>query len=187
MSRSFSSEAIVIDQKTSGEKDIYLTLLTPKYGKIRCHALGASSIRSKNRNSLQLGNILSVQISTRNSYFYLNESVNLESFLLNPKKLILFSLLFYVLEIVKETIPENDPSEKAYGLVKKLIQSLNQNQLKTFIQNQLSLLDHLGFGTPDISGPLASAHYSQAQKILIAHFESILQKPLVSHKLLSQQ
>lgn len=183
---SFTTEAIVVNLQDRGEKDIQVTLLTPYRGKILTKAAGVKSIKSSRGASLQLGNVVKTSLHLTNGIYWLSECVATDSFLINQKKLIQLNLLFYFLEIVKNFTPENESSPKIYFLAKDIIRQLSQNHLVPFISRQIDFLEALGFGIPDnIRQNLTLKKYHRVQRDLISYFESILQKPLHSGRLLT--
>jgi len=58
MSRSFSSQAIVLKRRAMGETDRLLTLLTQDRGKLVVLAKGARRLNSSNRANLEPGNLI---------------------------------------------------------------------------------------------------------------------------------
>ena len=95
-----------------------------------------------------------------------------------------FLILF--LEIVKNITHENDSSPKIFFLAKEIIQQLSLNHLVPFISRQIDFLETLGFGIPDnIRQNLLAKKYHLVQKDLISYFESILERPLQSRQLLT--
>ncbi len=184
---SLNTEAIIINTKDNHEKNLQITLLTPNLGKIICLASGAKSIKSVRAQSLQLGNIVRVSLYQKNNYYWLTESQSILSFLQKDHQLIQLSLLFYFLEILKNFTSENESSPKLFDLSTQAITSLYHNQWPKFINQQIKILNTLGFGAPlDLQQNYDNKNYQLAQQQLILYFESILQKPLASHKLLTK-
>lgn len=183
---SFTTEAIVVNLQNRGEKDILVTLLTPNHGKIFVKAAGVKSIKSSRGANLQLGNIAKISIHSSNNYFWITECQATHSFLFNKKKLIQLNLLFYFLEVVKNFAPENESSPKIFFLAKEIIRQLSENHLIPFISRQIDFLEALGFGIPqNIRQNLIAKKYHLVQNELISYFESILEKPLQSKRLLA--
>lgn len=184
--QSFSTEAIVVNLQNRGEKDILVTFLTPNHGKIIVKAAGVKSIKSSRGANLQLGNITNISLRQNNDIYWLSECLATNSFMFEQKKLIQLNLLFYFLEIVKNITSENESSPKIFFLAKEIILELSQNHLVPFISRQIDFLETLGFGIPDnIRQNLLAKKYHLVQKDLISYFESILEKPLQSSRLLT--
>ncbi len=184
---SVNTKAIVINLINSSENDILVTLLTQDLGKIKVYASGAKSIKSSRNHNLQLGNIVNVSLYQKNNFYWLKECHSTLSFLQKDHQLIQLNLLFYFLEILKNFAPENEPSPKLFELSSLVITSLYHNQWPKFIKYQINILNIIGFGTPkDLQQNYLDKKYQIAQQQLILYFESILEKPLASHKLLTK-
>lgn len=180
-------EAIVINTKDNKESNILVTLLTPNLGKIYVYASGAKSIRSSRLSNLMLGNIVKVSLQQKNNHYWVSEAVAKLSFLQIDHQLVSLNLLFYFLEVLKNFAPENESSPELFELSSLAITSLYNNHWPKFIKYQIEILNSLGFGAPaDLHQNYLDKNYQQAQQQLILYFESILQKPLASHKLLTK-
>lgn len=184
MDRYQSSPGIVINKKTIKERDILVTLLTPKHGKIIVLAKGAKNIRSSRLSCLQLGNIIQAQIYQKNDFLWLSETKNIVPFLQNKKNLTQINLLFYFLEILNRLIAENQQIEGVYQISKQVIDAINKNQLETFIKNEIAFLEIIGFGIPnEINHYFHKKDYKTTQQLIKGFFESIIEKPVESNKL----
>jgi len=185
--QSFNTRAIVVNLKNNQEKNLHITLLTPTLGKIVTLAVGAKSLKSSRNQSLQLGNIVNVSLYQKNNYYWLTECQSIISFLQINHQLIQLNLLFYFLEIIKNFAPQNEASPQLFELSSAAISSLYHNHWPKFIKNQIDILNTLGFGAPDtLQQNYFDKNYQLAQQQLILYFESILQKPLASHQLLTK-
>lgn len=184
---SVNTRAVVINIRDNKEKDLSITLLSPDLGKINVLASGAKSIKSTRSTSLQIGNIIIASLYQKNNFYWLTESKSSLSFLQKDHQLVQLNLLFYFLEILKNFAPENESSPELFDLSIAAINSLYHNQWPKFIQNQIDILNTLGFGAPeDLQQNYHDKKYQLAQQQLILYFESILQKPLASRQLLTK-
>ena len=184
MDKYLSTQGIVINKKTIKETDLLITLLTPKNGKIVALAKGAKNIKSSRLGSLQLGNIIKVQIYQKNDFLWLSETQTISPFLQHNNSLTQLNLLFYFLEILNRLIAENQQIEGVYKISQELIDSINQNQFSRFIKNEILFLQTLGFGTPpEINQYFQKQDYKTTQQLIKRFFESIIEKPLESNKL----
>ncbi len=184
MERYQSTLAIVINKKTSKESDLFVTLLTPKLGKITALAKGAKNIKSSRLGNLQLGNTIKVQLYQKNNFNWIAESQNIIPFMQTNKSLAQLNLLFYFLEIVNQMIAENQHIEKVFDISQNIINAINKNFLSTYIQNEINFLEVLGFGLPlEIKETFTQKDYRNSQKLIKRFFESIIEKPLESNKL----
>ncbi|HEX8923175.1 MAG TPA: DNA repair protein RecO [Patescibacteria group bacterium] len=184
MQRYQSTLAIVINKKQYKEKDIITTLLTPRLGKITVLAKGAQSINSTRLGSLQLGNIIKIQIYTKNDFTWLSESQTLESFLVKDKKLVQLNLLFYFLELINRLIADNQQIDGVYSISEKIIKAINRSDLVGYLKYEIELIKILGFGLPnEIENNFLKGDYKMTQTYIKRFFESIVEKPLESNKL----
>lgn len=175
---------IVINKKTIKETDLLITLLTPRHGKIIALAKGAKNIKSSRLGSLQLGNIIKVQLYQKNDYLWLSEAQTVTPFLQHNKNLTQINLLFYFLEILNRLIAENQQIEGIYKISQEIIDAINQNQLNRYIKNEIHFLETLGFGVPnEINQYFEKKDYKTTQQLIKGFFESIIEKPLESNKL----
>jgi DNA repair protein RecO len=179
-----STECIVINHRNLKETDSLVTLLTPRDGKIIALAKGVKNIKSSRLGSLQLGNISKVHLYQKNEFIWISEAQTVSQFLQTDKSLTQLNLLFYFLEIINRLIAENQQIENVYQISKNIIQSINKNLVNHYIENEIRLLDVLGFGVPpEIKTNFIKKDYKTAQKLIKNFFESIIEKPLESNKL----
>jgi len=184
MSRYSSVLAIVIRRQFHHESDINYTLLTPTLGKITALAKNIRHTKSNRSGHLQLGNIVKVQLYTVNGRFWLSEATSVTSFLLGSKNLTQFSLLFYFLEIINQSVAENQNLDGVFTVTKNLIESININNYSEFIHQEINLIKILGFGVPEnIVSTYQSQDLKNCQLYLKNFLESIIEKPLQSNKL----
>jgi len=175
---------IVINKKTVKETDLLITLLTRQHGKIIALAKGAKNIKSSRLSSLQLGNIIKVQLYQKNDFLWISEAKTITPFLQHNKNLTQINLLFYFLEILNRLIAENQQIENIYKISQEIIDAINQNQLNRYIKNEILFLETLGFGVPnEINFYFQKKDYKTTQQLIKRFFESIIEKPLESNKL----
>lgn len=184
MDRYQNTIAIVINKRKTKENDLLITLLTPKLGKITTLAKGAQNIKSRRIGSLQLGNTIKAQLYQKNDFIWLSECQTTDPFLQTNKNLIQINLLFYFLEILNKLIAENQQIENIYQISQKIINSINKNQLKSYIKNEILFMKTLGFGVPpEINKYFEKGDYKTTQQLIKKFFESVIEKPLESNKL----
>lgn len=184
MPRYLSTQAIVINKKSVRESDILVTLLTPSQGKLVALAKGVKTIKSTRQGTLQLGNIIKAQLFSRDNRYWLSESTGIVPFLQTKKSLAQLNLLFYFLEIINHLIAENQQIDGVFNVCQNLITAINQNRVASYIKNEIDLLQLLGFGvSPQITSHFSQKNYHPCQKLIQQTFESIIEKPLQSHKL----
>jgi len=184
MDRYKTTLGIVINRKTIKETDLLITLLTPKDGKIIALAKGAKNIKSSRLGSLQMGNIIKAHLYQKNDFLWISESQTVIPFLQNSKSLTQFNLLFYLLEIINRLIAENQHIEGVFIISQNIIESINKNLVNHYIENEIRLLEVLGFGIPpEIKSNFSKKEYKITQQLIKKFFESIIEKPLESNKL----
>lgn len=184
MSRYNSTLGIVINKKKIRESDLLITLLTPELGKITALAKGVQNIKSNRLGSLQLGNTVKVQLYTKNENTWISEAQTVSQFLLKEKKLTQVNLLFYFLEILNYFIAENQQIDEVFQISQKIIDSINNNQFKKYILNEINFIKILGFGLPpEIEKYYLKEDYKTTQNLIKSYLESIIEKPLESNKL----
>jgi DNA repair protein RecO (recombination protein O) len=179
-----NTQGIVIKKSNYRESDYFITLLTPDLGKISCLAKGVKSLKSSRLGNLELGNIIKVNLYTKNDFIWLSEAQNIEPFLQDHKSLTQFNLLFYILEIVNHFIADNQLIDGVYPIVTKLIQAINYNNFIQLIKNEIDFINLLGFGLPpEINQTYHNKDYKSCQSFIKQYLESIIEKPLESNKL----
>ena len=88
------------------------------------------------------------------------------------------------MEIINRFIAENQQIEGIYTISKNIIESINKNQVNRYIDNEIKLLENLGFGVPpEILNSFQKKDYPTTQKLIKKFFENIIEKPLESNKL----
>lgn len=179
-------QAIVIRKNKTGEQDLNITLLTDLFGKIPIKARGASKINSKRLGSLQLGNIIKVNLHVRENHFWVNQVETIFSFLNQPKNLTQTNLLFYFLEIINKLLPESQPNLAIYKNVANTIKAIEVKKVGIIISSEIHLLENLGYGVPvAVRESLIRGDFKNGQKQLQTFVESIIEKRIESYKLFS--
>ncbi|MFA5828102.1 MAG: DNA repair protein RecO [Candidatus Shapirobacteria bacterium] len=184
MNRYSNTQGLVINKKSINEADILITLLTPAKGKITALAKGVKNIKSSRIGSLQLGNLIKVNLYAKDNFNWISEAQTITQFLRTKKNLTQVNLLFYFLEIINTLIAENQHIPQVFDISKNIIESINKNQVSQYIENEIKLLRILGFGvTTEIEKSYLAKDYRTTQKYVKQYFESIIEKPLKSNEL----
>ncbi len=76
---------IVIRKKQYKETDIIVSVLSDTLGRISFIAKGANNSKSNRISSLQLGNLISVQLYQKNDIYWLSEVKTIKNFIKNPR------------------------------------------------------------------------------------------------------
>lgn len=160
-----------------------MTILSDHLGKISFIAKGANNSKSARVSSLQLGNIISVQLYQKNDIYWLSEVKTIKNFIKQSKNLNQTNFLFYFLELLNYTVADNQHIDQLFEISCHTIKSIEDKSLDKFIKNQIKLLDLFGFGVPsNIIDKLQHRQYIDCQKDIIKHVESIIEKPLLTVK-----
>lgn len=184
MPKYFSTKAIVINKQRRREGDLLITLLTPNLGKINCLAKGVQSLKSKRLGHLEIGTIIKTSLYDKNSFYWLSETESITAFLHSSSSLSQINLLFYFLEIVNRVLPFQQKQSEIYPIVIKAVESISQNRYSAFIKQEICLLDQLGYGLPsEITLAYKNKDFKNTQDLIKKYCESIIEKPLHSHKL----
>jgi len=184
MSRYSTTLAIVINKKKTKEADLFITMLTPYQGKIVAMAKGVQNIKSSRLGALQLGNIIKVHLYSKPNFTWISEAQTITPFLQQPKNLAQLNLLFYFLETTNHLIAENQHVEQVFDICQDIILAINQNQVKKYLQNEIKLIELMGFGLPtEIPIHFQKGDYPKTQQYIQKFLESIIEKPLHSPQL----
>ena len=175
--------AIVINKRQYKETDLIITVLSQDLGKISFIAKGANNSRSSRVSSLQLGNTISIQLYQKGDTYWLSEVKTVKNFIKTSKNLNQLRLLFFYLELINQLISDHQLIDNIYQISLKAVYSIEKGSLKSFVDSQIDLLNLLGFGIPKpILSHQQNKSYLACQKLLIKHFESIIEKPLSTIK-----
>jgi DNA repair protein RecO (recombination protein O) len=184
MSKTQNISGIIIRITDRRPPDLNVTILTPSLGKIICLAKGVKKISSRRIGSLQMGNIISAQIYNHQGFNWLTEVRSDFQFLHHQKSLIQLNLLFYILEILNRFLAENQHIDGVFQISQQLILSIYENNFEKLIQNEIKLLEVLGFGIPpEVEESFKIPNLPLTQQLLRRHMETILDHPLESNKL----
>ena len=179
-----NTQGLVINKRTYQDNDLVITMLTQNLGKIVVKAVGAKNIKSSRLSTLQLGNIIRCSIYEKNGQYWLSESLTVSSFLTHRKSLTQHNLLFYFLELINQLVAENQDTPGMYKLSTNIVNAINNDNVKSYIGNEIALIKLLGFGIPpEIQQYYSQANYKSCQKYIKNFLESIIEKKLESNRL----
>jgi len=174
---------IVINKKQYKETDLIITALSQNLGKISFIAKGANTSRSSRISSLQLGNTISIQLYQKRDIYWLSEVKTIKNFIKTSKNLNQLKFLFFYLELINRLIADHQLIDNVFQISQKAVYSIERGSLKSFVDSQIDLLNLLGFGIPKpVLTHQQNKSYLACQKLLIKHFESIIEKPLSTIK-----
>lgn len=146
-SQLITTRGLVINERSVGENDKYIELLTEDLGVINVSVKGVKKITSKNSGSAQLFSYSKFCLNKRGERFYINSSENISVFYeirLSVEKL---SLASYFSEIVKYTLPKDLPCCEVLRLFLNSLYYLCNDKLNMSIIKsifELRLLTEIG-------------------------------------------
>jgi DNA repair protein RecO len=153
MSRSFSTQAIVLKRRASGETDRLLTLLTESRGKLLVVAKGVRRLSSSNRANLEPGNLIQAfciktkGLSLLTQSRLLFDTSKIYQNLAQPDALKKISHIQQILEIFDRLFVEEFIDEGSFDLALKIEKLVlkNGNQAAKIKQSLNQLLILLGY------------------------------------------
>lgn len=126
--REIVTEAIVLKAQTVHENDIWVDLLTPDEGRLWGVARHGRKSRKRFNTVLEAGNHLQIRFRDKGGVVFLEEAHMIPSAAGYPE-LDLPALLmsFFIIDLVREFVPERSSDPRLYGLIKETLQSLLLN------------------------------------------------------------
>lgn len=142
-----TTRGLVINERSVGENDKYIELLTEDLGVIDVSVKGVKKITSKNAGSAQLFSYSKFCLSKRGERFYINSSENISIFFEIRLSIEKLSLASYFSEIVKYALPNDLPCNEVLRLFLNTLyylcnDKLDMNILKSIFE--LRLLTEIG-------------------------------------------
>lgn len=146
-SQLITTKGLVINERSVGENDKYIEILTEDLGVIDVSVKGVKKITSKNSGSAQLFSYSKFCLSKRRERFYINSSENISIFFdirLSVEKL---SLASYFSEVVKYALPHDLPCGEVLRLFLNTLhylcnEKIDMNILKSIFE--LRLMTEIG-------------------------------------------
>jgi DNA repair protein RecO (recombination protein O) len=128
MFRSIKTEAIVLKKRNLLNKDIVLTILSEKKGKIGVFAKGIRTITSRRQPHIQTGNLITVLLSEKDNRYYLQETTLISGFSKIKDNEIKHNSLYTILFILERILPDNQQEEQVYEISKKFLIELSESE-----------------------------------------------------------
>ncbi len=111
------TEAVVIREQATGERDKLLTLLTREKGIIKAFANGARSPKNRNANTTDVFCYSDMSLTKGKSGAYsLRESCPKDVFFSLRGDIVKLSLAQYICELAEELAPREEPAEELFSL-----------------------------------------------------------------------
>lgn len=144
--------AIVINRRSLGDSDRFLTLYTLEQGKLDVYARSVRSLRSKRLASLDLFTHISCEIIEKNERRTLTHVDLLASHRASKDSLHNISRLFQIGELVDKLTPEGDPHPEVYHLLLTALTHLSRFETPEYMNRfKKKLLLELGFGDAPVN------------------------------------
>ncbi len=173
-SRVSKIQGIVLKRVNFGESDRVVTVFSRERGKMSVVAKGVRRIKSRRAPHLEPLNEVSLIIHKGRNFDLVSEAKGLHRpTLQDDLKSLSFAL--YAAEIIDKLLPEDEPHEEVYGLLRDFLENkeLTENKVKEFT---LELLWQLGF-----------LPRGQFPKVGVTNFvEQVAEKRIRSKKLIEE-
>lgn len=143
-----NTEGLVIMEKSTGESDRIVTLLTKDYGIIRAFVRGAKTVKNRNHSGTQIFAYSKFSIYRGRDAYIIDEAQPLEVFYKLRENLEYISLAQYFCELSIELVPEETPSEEALSVMLNALYLLsNGKRPQPFIKavTELRLMSISGY------------------------------------------
>ena len=162
--RTYSTEAIVLKTKETGETDKLVTLFTHRFGKVVALAKGVRQITSRRAGSLEPATQGIFFFARGHTWDILTQTQIINSFPAARRNLSRVTQVYQLLEIVDLLTREHQDHPEIYALLVNTLTSLNQPGAKRqlLITNIRHLVNLLGFGTPQDVSETALKHHIES-------------------------
>lgn len=177
--RTYKTIGFVIKRINFGEADKIVTIYSWHYGKICGIAKGIRKMTSRKAGSLELFNLTSIYLARGKNLDIICETQLVNSYPDFRKNLSKVSLAYQFCELVDRLLPENQPNQEIFTLLKQSLEYLTKKEVKlsnlalTFKQN---LLKFSGFGFP----------FGQKDTKIDNFIEEIMERKINSNHLLKR-
>lgn len=179
------TKAIIINKKVYKENDLLVTVLSQNQGKLFFIAKGASNTKSSRNSTLQLGNIVNLDLYQKNDFYWLSDSVTIKNLFKNRKSLNQIKFTFYFLEILNQLVSENLHQELLFDKSISLILAIENKSFTKYVDHLIDLIKILGYGIPEnITTSQRQGQYLTCQKLLINYIQTIIELPLQTSKII---
>ncbi len=147
ITRTYSTEGVVLSRRNYGEADRILTVYTKHFGKIRLLAKGVRKPKSRKRGHVEIFSLIKFSASKGHGLDLITEAELIESYDGIRKDLKKIAVAYYLCEVLNSTTREEERHEELFN---KLLDNLEllvvENNLKTLRQRFVfEVLVGLGF------------------------------------------
>lgn len=121
-----TATGLILQVRDHGEKDRWITLLTPSLGKMRVLAKNVRSMQSRRRSALQVGNVVRFSWIDRGEFHILTEALYEESLMQSDVTLDQMRDFWCVLEAVYHLALEDIAQDEFYMVSRQLLRYVGQ-------------------------------------------------------------
>ncbi len=123
--KKYKTEAIVIRSADLKEKDRIITLLSPKYGKIRAVVKGAKKINGKNIGKFELGSYIHLLIHKGKNLDVVSQCETINQFVNIRDNLDKINTMLHILNRINKWIEEEEENFPLFSLLKNSLTAIN--------------------------------------------------------------
>lgn len=149
MTKSFSSDGIILKRMNYGEADRIVTIYTKDFGKITAMAKSSRKTASRKKGGLEPGTESRCFFVQGKGMPLITQTNIMTSHSSSQQSLVLMTQTFQILEIVDALTIDDGENYAVYGLLKNtLAQIANGITRDSLLENIGSIVSALGFGPP---------------------------------------
>lgn len=138
--------AIVLNRRTVGDSDRFLTLFSLEHGKLDVYARSVRSLKSRRLASLDLFSHITCEVIEKNERRTLTHVDLIETHQASKTSLHNISRLFTIGELVDRLTAEDDPHPEIYNLLQTALTHLHRFETPEYLTRfKKKLLQELGF------------------------------------------
>jgi len=123
-----SSEGIVINKRDTGEADRYLTLFTPRYGRMDLYIKGIRKSKKRDRNAADVLSLSKFIFYKKNENFIVSNFDLKDPFMGIRGDIEKVNVAMYLLSVLNFTIIENQRNSYLYNIFKKTLKYLEETE-----------------------------------------------------------
>lgn len=164
VSRTYSTEGVVLKTKAIGEADKLVTLFTRRFGKVVALAKGVRHITSRRAGTLESATQGIFFFSHGKTWDILTQVQLINSFAAARRHLARVTQVYQLLEVTDLLTREHQAHPEIYDLIITTLASLNQpgHRRQLLVNNIRQLVSNLGFGPPPDASETALKHHIEA-------------------------
>ena len=179
--RVYTTHAIVLKRSNFGEADRVVTIFSKEYGRMRVIAKGVRRVHSRRAPYLEIFSHVTLTLHRGKTWDLISEATPIHAFPVLRGSLPKISEGYYLCELVDALTPEHQEHRDIYSLLLKAMMTLNEttqtNPVEVSRQFALELLRALGY---------LARHHSLPSGQIDSYIESIIEKRIRSHRLLTK-